>query len=254
MHAESSVVIVTLFPDLFGAYGDTGNATILSRRLEWRGIPTETVSVMSGQPAPQTGDVYVIGGGEDPLQVQAVRELDATGGLGLAIDSGAVVFAVCGGVQVLGRTFQTDDGTSHSGIGLIDAESNRIDGSRAVGEILVEPDPDLGLPLLTGFENHGGVTRPGTAARPIGRVVAGVGDGRGFEGVIDGRVIGTHMHGPVLARNPALADMVLEWVVGGPLTPIDDPLIERLRLERIEAVRNRRPRRSWRATISARGG
>jgi hypothetical protein len=103
--------------------------------------------------------------------------------------------------------------------------------------MVVDPDPRLGLPALTGYENHGGVTTVGAGAAPLGRVRYGVGNGDGSctDGVRAGRVLGTYLHGPVLARNPALADLLLSWVVGD-LPPIDDAECDDLRRERLAAV------------------
>ena len=133
------------------------------------------------------------------------------------VTAGAVVLAVCAGFQVVGQTFPDAAGESHEGLGLLDVDTVKGSGSRAVGEVLVEVDPSLvgPLPVLTGFENHGGVTtlRDGTVA--LGRVVAGVGNGDddGTEGAVRGHVVGTYLHGPVLARNPALADCLLSWAL-----------------------------------------
>ena len=114
----------------------------------------------------------------------------------------------------------------------------------AAGELLVEVDPEWDLPRLTGFENHGGRTRPGPTARTLGRVGAGVGNGDGTEGVVNtelgqGTVLGTYLHGPGLARNPALADLVLSWVLGvarSDLAPVDDTEAELLRSQRFAAI------------------
>lgn len=117
-----------------------------------------------------------------------------------------------------------------------------------MGELVVEAEPGLGLPTLTGYENHAGVTTLGPGARPLGKVLVGRGNdaGDGTEGLVSGRVVGTYLHGPVLARNPALADLLLSWVVG-PLDPLDDEEVEALRAERIAAARHSHlgPRR-WR--------
>jgi hypothetical protein len=114
-----------------------------------------------------------------------------------------------------------------------------------VGEILVEPAASVGLPALSGYENHAGLTDLGPGATPLGRVDVGVGNGDGTEGAIGGRVVGTYLHGPVLARNPALADRLLSWVAGD-LEPLDDAEVDDLREERrhfvsVEAAR--RPNR-----------
>lgn len=248
MPHDTSVTIVSLFPDLFGAYGDTGNLTVLAKRLEWRDIPVSVITVKSGETIPESADLYVIGGGEDALQVQASRLLQQDQTLNRSVDNGATVFGVCAGLQVLCHSFETSDGSTHSGIGLLDATSTGPNGSRAIGEVLVEPDPQWALPPITGFENHSGLTRVGPSAQRLGRVTSGTGSGSGSEGVVEGHVLGTYLHGPVLARNPALADMLLGWVVGDSLTPLDDAAIEQLRAERLAAVQNReeKPKRPFR--------
>lgn len=247
---ESAVRIVQLFPDLLGTYGDGGNAIVLAKRLEWRGVPHDLVTVDSGSPIPTSGDLYLLGGGEDGPQVEAARELAERRAVHRAVERGAVVFAVCAGMQILGHQFPDAGGEPRAGLALLDIQTVRIDRPRAVGELLVRPDPSWGLPLLTGFENHGGRTRLGPAARPLGRVEVGEGNGWGEEGAVSGRVMGTYLHGPALARNPALADLLLSWIVGD-LIPLDDQEVEVLREQRIRAARQRelQPRRSWKDVI-----
>ncbi|HUJ67530.1 MAG TPA: hypothetical protein VLX59_18435 [Acidimicrobiales bacterium] len=234
-----TVTVALLFPDLLGTYGDSGNAVILARRLAWRGFDARMVTVRSGEPVPQTCEVYVVGGGEDLPQALAARQLGpaAGGPLGRAVDGGAAVLAVCAGLQILGTSFVGPDGVEADGLGLLDCSTGRRPGPRAVGEIVVEPEPDLGLPALTGYENHAGATIVGPGSRPLGRVRHGVGngDGSGTDGVRSGRIIGTYLHGPVLARNPALADHILSSVVGE-LAPLDDSECEELRRERLAAA------------------
>ena len=239
------VSIALLFPELLGTYGDGGNAAVLAQRLRWRGIPAEVVEVATGEPVPTSSDIYLMGGGEDGPQALAVRELEASGALPRAIDAGAAVMAVCAGYQVLGNSFLGPDGTPHAGLGLLDCSTARGKGPRRVGELVVEADPALGLPPLTGYENHAGVTVLGPSAKPLGRVKVGSGNdaGDGTEGAIAGRVVGTYLHGPALARNPALADLVLSWVAG-PLAPLDDDEMEALRDERITAAARLRPNRA----------
>jgi CobQ-like glutamine amidotransferase family enzyme len=156
-----------------------------------------------------------------------------------AVAGGAAVLAVCAGLQVLGNRFAGEDGKVHDGLGLLDCETHRDDGPRRVGEVVVTPDESLDLPDLTGYENHGGVTTLGAGARPLGRVVVGHGNdgGDGTEGIVSGRVVGTYLHGPVLARNPAMADYLLSSVLG-PLDPLDDAEVDALRKERLHAARH----------------
>jgi lipid II isoglutaminyl synthase (glutamine-hydrolysing) len=224
-------------PDLLSTYGDRGNMLVLARRAMLRGIPVEPVEVNSDQPVPRQGDIYLIGGGEDLPQILAARRLRADGGLAAAAAAGAAVLAVCAGYQLMGSRFGGVEGEPVDGLGILDVHSGRGD-RRGVGEILAEVDPVLGVPSLTGFENHQGVTTVGPAAKPLARVSVGVGNGDGTEGAHAGKVLGTYLHGPVLARNPALADLLLGWAAG-PLPPLD-PAAEgwarRLRDERLAAV------------------
>jgi CobQ-like glutamine amidotransferase family enzyme len=235
----STVAVALLFPDLLGTYGDSGNAVILANRLRWRGVAAEVITVRSGDPVPAGCQIYVVGGGEDLPQALAARQLGpgVTGPLGRAVGHGAGVLAVCAGLQILGVSFVGPDGVETDGLGLVDTVTRRGGGSRAVGEIVVEPDPGLGLPALSGYENHAGTTSVGRDAAPLGRVRHGVGngDGSGTDGVWSGRVIGTYLHGPVLARNPELADLLLGWVVGD-LPPLDDRDQRALRAERLSAA------------------
>ena len=240
---QSAVSIALLFPELLGTYGDGGNATVLAQRLGWRGIDAEVVSVGAGEAIPETCDVYLMGGGEDGPQTLAADELAESGALHRAVERGAVLLAVCAGFQVLGHEFAVPDGTSHAGLGLLDVRTVRGSGKRMVGELLVDPAV-AGLPVLTGYENHASVTVLGRDARPLGRVVHGTGNGGGdgSEGAVGGKVVGTYLHGPALARNPALADLLLSWVVGE-VAALDDAEVDDLRAERLHAVKRR-----WRRT------
>lgn len=233
------VAIALLYPELLGTYGDGGNAAVLVQRLRWRGIPAEILDVHAGEPIPRSCALYVMGGGEDAPQTLAARELCSGPALTDAVAGGAAVLAVCAGLQVLGVRFAGEDGKAHDGLGLLDCETHRDEGPRRVGEVVVAPDRGLGLPDLTGYENHGGVTTLGDGARPLGKVVVGHGNGGGdgSEGIVSGRVVATYLHGPVLARNPALADHLLSSVLGT-LEPLVEPEIEALRVERLHAARH----------------
>jgi CobQ-like glutamine amidotransferase family enzyme len=236
-----AVSVVLLYPELLGTYGDGGNALVLAQRLRWRGHRAEIVEITVGEPVPVSGQLYLMGGGEDGPQALAARQLIASGALHRAVDGGAALLAVCAGFQVVGRYFPGPNGVVHEGVGLLDCTTARGVGARRVGEVVVEPDASTGLPSLTGYENHQGVTALGPSARPLGHVVVGKGNdtGRGAEGAIAGKVVGTYLHGPVLARNPSLADHLLESVVG-PLDPIDDTEAEALRTERLAVARRER--------------
>jgi CobQ-like glutamine amidotransferase family enzyme len=135
-----------------------------------------------------------------------------------------VIFAVCGGYQLLGHAYELD-GRKLPGVGLVDLETTREDGPRLIGNVAIEVDLGDGPRILAGFENHGGRTRLG-AATPLGRVLKGHGnDGRsGFEGVRQRNVVGTYLHGPLLPKNAWFADWLIQTATGRALEPLDDTL------------------------------
>src|SRR3954454_23083704 len=220
-----AVQIALVFPTLLGTYGDGGNASVLAQRLRWRDIAADVVDVAVDEPLPEQADIYVLGGGEDTAQTLAVSRL---GGLARVVDRGAPVFAVCAGFQILGETFLDGRGATYPGLGLLDCSTDRLPGPRAVGELLGEPAVAGLTGPLTGYENHGGRTTLGRDAVPLARVQAGTGNGDGGGGAGQGGIVATYLHGPALARNPALADWILTRVVG-PLAPIDDRAEDELR-------------------------
>lgn len=233
--STESLRIVWIYPDLLSTYGDRGNALILARRAQLRGMPVEVLEVRSNQKLPATADIYLIGGGEDGPQALGAQRLIADGGLHRAVAQGSVVFGVCAGYQLLGTSFFAK-GTRCTGLGLLDISSDR-GPARAVGELAGEVDPRLGIPYLTGFENHGGRTHLGAGVSPLARVSVGVGNDGTTEGAWRGKLLGTYSHGPALARNPSLADLLLRWATGIHRLPaLDDSWAERLRSERRAAV------------------
>ena len=247
---ESAVRVGLVYPELLGTYGDRGNAVVLVQRLRWRGQDAELVEVTAGDPIPDSLDVYLFGGGEDDPQVMASAGMRASrAAIERARAGGASILAVCAGFQLIGHTYEAADGMMIDGLGLVDAVT-RAGPNRLIGELVVEPDPPL--PVLTGFENHGGRTTLGPGERPLGRVLARTGSGADTEGLVGERLIGTYMHGPVLPRNPALADHILSWVVGD-LEPIDSTPEERLRVARIHAGSARGMRKWWQERVLARG-
>jgi CobQ-like glutamine amidotransferase family enzyme len=240
---QSALRIVWIYPDLLSTYGDQGNALILAYRAVARGHRVERIDVRSDQPVPTDADIYLIGGGEDRPQRLAAARLRKDQGLSRAAERGAVVLAVCAGFQLMGHTFYDEQEGILPGLGLIDATSHR-GGVRCVGEVVADVDATLtvggvALPPLTGFENHMGTTQLGDGVRPLGTVRIGSGNGADTrtDGGHVGKIAGTYLHGPVLARNPALADLLLGWADGNPgRSPVDDTWHLRLRGERLVAV------------------
>ena len=229
---ESTLRVGLIYPELLGTYGDRGNAVVLVQRARWRGHDAELVEVTASELIPDSLDIYLFGGGEDDPQTMAAAGMrKSAANISRARDNGAAVLAVCAGFQLIGHRYDDAEGEAIDGLGLVDAVT-RAGSPRLIGEVVVEPGD--GLPTLTGFENHGGRTTLGPGEQPLGRVVTGGGNGNGFDGVRKERLVGTYLHGPVLPRNPALADRLLSWVLGD-LEPLESPLEERLRTERLDA-------------------
>jgi lipid II isoglutaminyl synthase (glutamine-hydrolysing) len=206
--------ICHLYPDLLNLYGDRGNIMVLATRARWRGIEVTVHEAPLGtRITPESADLFFIGGGEDRQQRIAARDLAASkrGPLLEAVEDGAVVLAVCGGYQLVGRFYRPAEGDDLPGIGLLDlwTEHPGPRARRLIGNLVIQPDG--GDPPLVGFENHGGRTRLGPGVRPLGRVISGFGNNGedGWEGAVSKRVYGTYLHGPLLPKNPAFADRLI---------------------------------------------
>jgi CobQ-like glutamine amidotransferase family enzyme len=223
--------VCALYPDLMNIYADRGNLLLLQRRCQWRGIEfTLSRSGLGEALDPDGADLYYIGGGQDRDQKLCAYDMvevkrDA---LHAAAARGAVILAVCGGYQLLGRSYQIDDETL-PGVGLVDLQTVRAEGPRLIGNVAIEVELERGRPrVLAGFENHGGRTTLGPGADPLGRVLSGHGNnGRdGHEGVRDRNVIGTYLHGPLLPKNSWFADWLIAAALGErrPLSQLDDEL------------------------------
>jgi lipid II isoglutaminyl synthase (glutamine-hydrolysing) len=207
------LVVGHLFPDYLNIYADRGNIAVLTRRAAWRGYELEVRTLGAGaEIEPREHDLFYVGGGQDREQALIAPDLAALGPtLHEAFAAGAAFLAVCGGYQLLGRFYRDQSGDELPGIGLLPLHT--VAGSRRmIGDVLLECELEPGMRrTLAGFENHAGRTILDPGAVPLGRVVAGFGnDGEsGFEGCRVGRAIGTYLHGPLLPRNPWLADWLL---------------------------------------------
>ena len=219
--------IVRIHNELLGTYGDRGNADVLASRAGLAGIKARIRDIAYTDVIPTTADIYLLGGAEDAAQALSLAAMKKNMALNKAVDKGAVLLAICAGFQIIGTSYVNRD-EEQSGLGLLDVRT--VPGHRRlVGDISIKSD--LFEQPLTGFENHGGVTTLGEGVAPFGRVLVGngnTGDGAGsLDGAINGNVFGTYLHGPVLARNPQFADLLLERAIGSEITPIHDELAER---------------------------
>jgi hypothetical protein len=222
--------VCALYPDLMNIYADRGNLLMLERRCRWRGIGFELTAAGLGDAIdPAAHDLFYLGGGQDRDQRLCALDLVQTkrDALHAAAARGALVLGVCGGYQLLGHRYALGD-EEIPGIGLVDLETVRSDGPRLIGNVAIEVELDAGdRQVLAGFENHAGRTRLGAAEAPLGRVLKGHGNtgSSGVEGVRNGTVIGTYLHGPLLPKNAWFADWLIRHATGAEeLEPLDDRL------------------------------
>jgi len=222
--------VCALYPDLMNIYADRGNIQVLRARCVWRGLGFDLrASTLGDDLDPSAHDLFYIGGGQDRDQIAVAEDMVATkrDALHAAADRDAVILAVCGGYQLLGRSYQLGERTI-PGVGLAGLETVREPGPRLIGNCAIESDVGGGFRVIAGFENHGGRTYLDSDELPLGRVLSGHGNnGRdGAEGVRRGNVIGTYLHGPLLPKNVWLADRLVEAALGVELEPLDDELEE----------------------------
>lgn len=253
------VRICHLYPELMNIYGDRGNVIALVRRCAWRGIEVTVTALSLGDPLEHDRyDLYFIGGGQDREQMLVCEDLSADKGEALraAVEGGAALLSICGGYQLLGRSFLTWTGEFLPGISLFDVETVGGD-TRFIGNVAVRCELEGAEGVLVGFENHSGRTRLGPGCRPLGRVIHGHGNNGedGTEGCVYRNAVGTYLHGSLLPKNPRLAD----WLLLGALRrrhdlerlpPLDDSLEEAAHRAALDLVL--RERRSFARFIKIR--
>lgn len=222
------ITLVHLYPREMNIYGDTGNVVVLRKRLQWRGLPVQVTPVSVGDPLPADADILLGGGGQDAAQGDIGIDFASRGAqLRAMADDGVVMLAICGSYQMLGHEFVTQEGRHIAGVGVLDVVTHG-QPVRLIGNNFVDT-PDAGR--LVGYENHSGLTTLGSGARPLGTTQAGRGNnGKDqTEGAVRDNVIGTYLHGPVLAKSPRFADDLLQRAylrrgVATALEPLDDAL------------------------------
>jgi lipid II isoglutaminyl synthase (glutamine-hydrolysing) len=253
------ITLGCLYPDIMSTYGDRGNIATILRRCEWRGITAEIRELRLGDRFdPGEVDLIVIGGGGESQQRLIAADLQKVKGPGIreAVAQGAAALAVGGGFELFGRRYQPGAGAELPGAGLFDAYTighrailddhydtlSEARADRAIGDLVVR----WGDRLLVGFENHVGGTYLGPTAKPLGHVVSGFGNnGDGGEGALLGNAVGTHLRGPCLPKNPALADFLIGAAV---MRRHSDAELPPLADEAERAARQIALRRAWAAT------
>jgi len=230
-----------LYPDYLNIYADRGNIAVFLSRARARGHELDVHAIGMGDTVPAGEiDLFYVGGGQDREQELVAHDLAAKSGpLRDAVEHGAAFLAVCGGYQLLGRFYRDVAGTELPGIGLLPVHTFAGE-RRMIGDVLLETE----LGPIAGFENHAGRTYLDEGAEPLGRVVSGFGnDGRsGYEGCRLLRAIGTYLHGPLLPRNPQLADWLLQEAIAhrtGGEAPQFEPLADELEAQALAVAAER---------------
>ncbi|HBD87086.1 MAG TPA: glutamine amidotransferase [Clostridiales bacterium] len=204
------ISICHLYPDVLNLYGDRGNVLCMQKRLAWRGIDCTVAGIQIGDSRPLSGfDLFFIGGGQDFEQEILLRDLGnkKAADIKAAAEDGKPFLCVCGGYQLMGKTYETSKGVRCDYLGVLDMFTVGAE-KRVTGNFAFEFE---GVPVV-GFENHSGRTFLGEGVSPLGRVISGFGNNGkdGTEGARYQNVFGTYSHGPVLPKNPAFCDYILE--------------------------------------------
>ncbi|HTS97128.1 MAG TPA: glutamine amidotransferase [Streptosporangiaceae bacterium] len=260
--APVTVRICYLYPRLLSVAGDRGNLFAVTQRCAWRGIRyTVTEADVGEVPDFAQADLILLHGGQDREMTAAARDLAAKAGpIREAIEADAVVLAVCAGYQLLGRHYRPADGEPIPGLGVLDVVTE-AGPTRFIGHVAVQCDLGSGQHnQLTGFENHSGRTYLGSGTKPLGRVLAGAGNNGedGTEGARYREVYATYLHGPVLPKNPWLADHLISRALArrytdvGPLAPLTDQAEAHAHAAALRLAR--RPAGRWRAAVAAVSG
>ena len=199
--------ILHLYPKEMNLYGDHGNILALKRRCEWRGIETEVIPLEPGSDLPDDIDIIFGGGGQDSGQSRIEQDLlSRKDQLRALVEQGTPALVICGLYQLFGKGFRTNEGQYIRGIDVFPIETE-AGPERLVGNITIMSE-DLGE--IAGFENHSGLTFL-KGCSPLGTVIRGQGNnGKDrTEGARYKNCIGTYLHGPVLPKNPRLADHLI---------------------------------------------
>lgn len=221
--------ILHLYPKLMNIYGDIGNVIALKKRAGWRGIEAEVVNIdIKDKLEVKNGDILFIGGGQDRGQIVVSRDLKSKAQIiKEAIENGTPALTICGGYQLFGAYFLTQDGQKLTGIEVFKAYT-KASSKRMIGNVVVE---SARFGKLIGFENHSGQTMLEASAEALGRVSKGFGNNQfdHREGIIYKNAIGTYLHGSFLPKNPAVADFLISRALIsqgllGKLQPLDDAL------------------------------
>lgn len=213
----TAIRLLHLYPELMNLYGDRGNLICLQKRLQWAGVACEIIPLhLHDAPEHSAADFIFMGGGSDREQSLLYGELlQQAEPLWRQIEDGLPMLCICGGYQLLGQYYETPTGERLAGLGFFDFYT-QAGSPRMIGNVIMEAELDGETTELIGFENHGGRTWFNSAdLQPLGRVTRGGGNNGadGGEGLHYKNLIGTYLHGPLLPKNPTLADHILTRIL-----------------------------------------
>lgn len=226
-----SIRLAYLYPNEMNTYGDWGNVLCLQQRMAWRGYKLNIIEHHPRAKLPEKIDLVFMGGGQDSGQAVIETDFNRIGPwLTKLVQDGVPMLTICGAYQLFGHSFQMVDGRKLPGIGIFDL-STEATTDRLIGNISVET---AGFGELIGFENHSGRTFLNDPRQTLGRVISGNGNNGqdGTEGILVERAIGTYLHGPILPKNPILADWLLATALGisvAELEPINEEFVVQAR-------------------------
>lgn len=240
----TALTVLSVLPSRSNIHGDAANAAVLATRARWRGVEARVLELEAGQAAPTAAPhAIVIGSGFDAEAERTLAALRAIEGLLRTwVDAGVPLLAVGLGWELLSATVEVNPGVVLEGLGMFPGRA--VPATRATGDILVESR----FGPLIGYEYHVRDYLPAEGEEPLGTVIAGIGNrpGAGTEGAVVGSAIGTHLRGPVLARNPALADHLLRLAAGRAGAVLGDAASELTAVDGWQSSVNARTRQSLR--------
>lgn len=228
---SKTIRLAYLYPNEMNTYGDWGNVLCLLQRMRWRKQQVELVEYRIGDVWPERIDMIFMGGGQDSGQLLVEADFLKCGrSITDAINDGIPALTICGAYQLLGRSFTTFEGLVLEGIGLFDMVS-QSKADRIIGNIVI--DSEIAGELI-GFENHSGRTILQNPSQALGRVLKGGGNNGTdkTEGILHHNAVGTYLHGPILPKNPRLADWLIAAAQGitvADLEPLSDPFVDQAR-------------------------
>jgi lipid II isoglutaminyl synthase (glutamine-hydrolysing) len=221
------ITIGWLYPKLMSTYGDRGNVITIERRAQWRGYDVKVIPLdQNASPDDiKSVDVIVGGGAQDRQQEIVMRDLQGPKADAMRdkIENGTPGVFTCGSPQLLGHYYEPGFGQRIEGLGILDLFSIHPgeNTKRCIGNLVIEVTASrlvqeleamIGTkPYLIGFENHGGRTKLGKV-EALGKVVYGLGNNGedGTEGAFYKNAIATYSHGPLLPKNPFVADWLIK--------------------------------------------